>query len=57
MDQVDWSEPCMTGEEIEAEMEAARAWDEASCAEHYWCALRWFNETFVGPEIDIDIPF
>lgn len=40
-------------EGIEAEMEAARAWDEASCAEHYWCARRWFYETFVGPEIDI----
>lgn len=40
-------------EGIEVEMEASRAWDEASCAEHYWCALRWFNETFVGPEIDI----
>lgn len=41
-------------EGIEAQIEAARAWDEASCAEHYWCA-RFLVSTkpFVGPEIDI----
>ena len=40
-------------EGIEAQIEAARAWDEASCAEHYWCARFWFYQTFVGPEIDL----
>ena len=53
MDQCDWDSP--TDAEIEARMEAARAWDEASCAEHYWVAQFWFYENFVGP--GIDIPF
>ena len=51
MDEYEWDGP--TEAEIDADIEAARVWDEASCVEHYWCARRWFYETFVGPEIDI----
>ena len=48
MDQIDWG-----GFPTEADIEASYVADQASCSAHYWCARRWFYETFVGPEIDI----
>jgi len=51
MDEYEWDGP--TEAEIDADIEARYEADQASCAEHYWCARFWFYKTFVGPEIDI----
>lgn len=43
-------------EEIEADIAARTAADEASCSAHYWCARQHFNATQML-EPSIDIPF
>ena len=52
---IDWSDvPFPTDAEIEADIEASYAADQASCSAHYWCArFHFLNTQAIYPEIDL----